>query len=90
MGEPATGDPPGERDPASNGHEHSLGVVSSEFAQVRVSVDRAANGPRLRLEDLKSGRSRFLDALELETLVWVAEESLSRLLDPGLRWREQP
>ena len=63
-------------------------VVSSEFAQVRVSIDHDANGPRLRLDDLKSERSRHLDALELETLVWLPERSLQQLLDPGLRWRE--
>ncbi|MGW5514406.1 hypothetical protein [Nocardia africana] len=66
-----------------------LGVVHSEFAQVRVSLDDTANGPRLRLEDLKSGHVRFLDALELETIVWLTEGHMQRLLDPSAdRWRE--
>lgn len=66
-----------------------MGVVHSEFAQVMVHLDEQANGPRLRLEDLKTGRVRFLDALELETLVWLREERLWGLLDPSAdRWRE--
>ena len=63
-------------------------VVASEFAEVSVSVDLDANGPRLRLEDLRTGRVRFLDALELETLVWLPDERLTALLDPSAdRWR---
>jgi hypothetical protein len=64
-------------------------VVASEFAQVAVSIDRAANSPRLRLEDLKTGQVRFLDALELETIVWISDGHLQQLLDPSAdRWRE--
>jgi hypothetical protein len=65
------------------------GIVENEFAQVAVTVDGDANSPRLRLEDLKSGRVRYLDALELETLVWLPEGHLRALLDPAAdRWRE--
>ena len=64
-------------------------VVDSEFADVSVEVDTKANGPRLRLEDRRTGRVRFLDALELETIIWLPEGDLSRLLDPSAdRWRE--
>lgn len=64
-------------------------VIGSEFAEVRVSVDRHGNGPRLRLEDLRSERVRFVDALELETIVWLPDGHLQRLLDPAAdRWRE--
>ncbi|MEV6768450.1 hypothetical protein AB0N05_07430 [Nocardia sp. NPDC051030] len=64
-------------------------VVSSEFASVRVDIDHEGNGPRLRLTDLKSGRIRYLDALELETIVWLPEGHLQQLLDPSAdRWRE--
>lgn len=64
-------------------------VVHSEFAQVRIDVDHEGNGPRLRLEDLRSGRVRYLDALELETIVWLRDEHLAELLDPSAdRWRE--
>lgn len=63
-------------------------VVHSEFAEVRVTIDRTGRGPRLRIEDLKGGRVRLLDALELETLVWLPEENLVQLLDPSSdRWR---
>ena len=65
------------------------GVVHSEFAQVRVEIDYAGLSPRLRLEDVKTGRVRFLDALELETIVWLRDEHLESLLDPSAdRWRE--
>jgi hypothetical protein len=64
-------------------------VVDSEFADVSVEVDTKANGPRLRLEDRRTGHVRFLDALELETIIWLPEGHLARLLDPSAdRWRE--
>ncbi|MET9486499.1 hypothetical protein [Nocardia sp. NPDC006630] len=65
------------------------GVISSEFAGVRVDIDQEGNGPRLRLTDLKSGRVRYLDALELETILWLPDGRLEQLLDPSAdRWRE--
>ncbi|WP_052344720.1 hypothetical protein [Thermocrispum municipale] len=64
-------------------------VVGSEFAEVAVSVDHEGNGPRLKLEDLRTGRVRYLDALELETVVWLPDGHLRQLLDPSAhRWRE--
>ena len=64
-------------------------VVDSEFADVSVKVDATANGPRLRLEDRRTGRVRFLDALELETIVWLPDGHLAQLLDPSAdRWRD--
>ncbi|WP_444543819.1 hypothetical protein [Nocardia jinanensis] len=64
-------------------------MVASEFAQVAISVDTSAHDARLRLEDLRTGRVRYLDALELETIVWLREEHLRGLLDPSAdRWRE--
>lgn len=64
-------------------------VVGNEFAEVSVRVDEEANSRRLRIEDLKSGRVRYLDALELETIVWLPDGNLRRLLDPSAdRWRE--
>jgi hypothetical protein len=65
-------------------------VIGNEFAQVAVSFDAEGNSPRLRLEDLRTGRVRYLDALELETLIWVPEERLTSLQDPSAtRWRGQ-
>jgi hypothetical protein len=64
-------------------------VVDSEFADVSVEVDTTANAPRLRLEDRRTGRVRFLDALELETIVWLPDGHLTQLLDPSSdRWRD--
>jgi hypothetical protein len=65
------------------------GVVASEFAAVSVRLDQGANGTRLRLEDLHGGKVRHLDALELEAIIWLRDEHLSRLLDPSAdRWRD--
>lgn len=67
----------------------SLGIVDSEFASVSLSIDHEGNGPRLRIEDLRTGRVGYLDALELETLAWLPDGALHPLLDPALhRWRE--
>ncbi|MBN9797498.1 hypothetical protein DMP15_09485 [Pseudonocardia sp. UM4_GMWB1] len=64
-------------------------MVGNEFAEVAVRVDDDANSRRLRIEDLRTGRVRFLDALELETLVWLPAGHLHKLLDPSAdRWRE--
>lgn len=69
-------------------HERDTGaIVGSEFAQVSVTLDNQGNSPRLRIEDLRTGRSRCLDALELETLVWLPEPDLTALMDPSRnRW----
>ena len=67
-----------------------VGVVENEFASVSVSVDHAGNGPRLRLEDLRTGQVGYLDALELETLAWLPDGALHGLLDPSaVRWRSE-
>lgn len=66
-------------------------VIESEFAQVAVTLDDHGNSPRLRLEDLRTGRVRLLDALELETVIWLSDERLTSLLDPSAnRWRDAP
>ena len=71
------------------GDATSAGVVASEFAAVSVRLDDTANGVRLRLEDLRGGKVRYLDALELETIIWLRDEHLSQLLDPSAdRWRD--
>lgn len=63
-------------------------LVESEFASVAVQIDTEANAMRLRLEDLRTGQVRYLDALELETIVWLPDGRLEELLDPSSdRWR---
>jgi hypothetical protein len=65
------------------------GVVASEFAEIAVSFDDQGNGVRLRLQDMRTGQVRFLDALELETIVWLRDEHLSTLMNPSAdRWRD--
>jgi hypothetical protein len=65
-------------------------LVHNEFAQVSVHVDTEGNSPRLRLTDLKTGRTRYLDALELETIVWLPEGHMRQLLDPSAdRWKRE-
>lgn len=67
-----------------------LGELSSEFASVEVSIDQQGNGPRLKVVDLRTGQVGFLDPLELETLAWLPEGGLHKLLDPSLhRWRAE-
>ncbi len=67
-----------------------VGEVVSEFAAVSLSIDDAGNGPRLRIEDLRTGQVGYLDALELETLAWLPEGGMHKLLDPSLhRWRAE-
>lgn len=62
-------------------------VVESEFALIEVSLDRTANGPRVAIRDLKSGSDGYLDPLELESLVYVRHEALTKFMDPGsTRW----
>jgi hypothetical protein len=67
-----------------------IGIVSSEFADVSLSIDHDGNGPRLRIEDQRTGQVGFLDALELETLAWLPEGALHKFLDPSFhRWKEE-
>lgn len=64
--------------------------LTSEFASVEVSLDLEGNGPRLRIEDLRTGHVGFLDPLELETLAWLPEGALHQFLDPSFhRWKAE-
>lgn len=67
-------------------------TVRNEFASVSVRLDTSGNGARLRIEDLDSERVIYLDALQLENLVWLPQEKLEEYMDPSAhRWRdEQP
>jgi hypothetical protein len=61
-------------------------TLRSEFASVSIRHDVDANGDRLELLDLRSGRRAHLDPLVLEALIWSDVSDLSDLLDPGRRW----
>ncbi len=63
-------------------------VIKNEFAAVNVEVDEQANGHRLKVEDLETGKTIFLDPLELENLAWVPHRALEPLMDPSAyRWK---
>jgi hypothetical protein len=59
--------------------------LANEYASVRVQVDNDANGPRLKITDLSTSASVWLDPLELECLAWVRHEDLSYIVRPGYR-----
>lgn len=64
--------------------------IASEFAQVRLELDWSANGPRLMIEDVRTGVANYLDPLELERLAWARHEHLTALFDSqSLANREQ-
>lgn len=65
-------------------------IIRSEFAAVEVGLDNEGNGDRLRIEDLDTGRVVYLDALQLENLVWLPEEEITRIMDPSAnRWKDE-
>ena len=45
-----------------------LATLMNEFAAVRVSLDDAAHGPRLLVEDLENGAQILLSPIELASL----------------------
>lgn len=57
--------------------------LASEFAAVEVARDDRGNGPRLMIRDARSGRSIFLDPLELAALAGTRHEELAPFLDPS-------
>ncbi|OMP67274.1 hypothetical protein [Domibacillus epiphyticus] len=63
-------------------------TLKSEFAHVKVKKDTSANGTRLLIEDVRTGKINFFDPLELECLAWTEHKELNDLLNPSLtRWR---
>ena len=68
---------------ANNDARNTIFRLVSEFAAVEVGRDDRGNGPRLMIRDTQSGRSVFLDPLELAALAWIRHEDLSPFLDPA-------
>lgn len=60
--------------------------LRNEFAAVRISVDHHANGVRLAVTDLRTGRVNYFDPLELEALAWVEHDELTEFVRPSRRW----
>ena len=72
------------------GRDVPVGLVENEFASVSLTIDGEGNPARLRVEDLRTDTIRFLDPLQLEALVHLADERLDWLLDPSAdRWRHE-
>lgn len=62
-------------------------IVENEFARVLVERLDGNSGIRLRVTDMRSGAWITLDALELESLVWIEHRALDPVLDPNrTRW----
>ena len=58
--------------------------LANEFAWVRLEKDDGvANGPRLMLRDMRTGRTMYLDPLELEAISWMGHQELLSLLAPA-------
>ena len=58
--------------------------LANEFAWVRLQKDAGvANGPRLVLRDMRTGRTKYLDPLELEAISWMGHHELLSVLAPA-------
>lgn len=60
-------------------------ILRNEFATVEVARDDSANGERLLIRDLLTGRKVYLDPLELEALTRAPHSQFATWLDPDLR-----
>ncbi len=59
-------------------------VLKNEFATIEVARDDTANGSRLLIRDVQTGREVYLDPLELEALTRAPHSAYARWLDPDL------
>lgn len=72
---------PAEKGAQRTGRTRGFDVtLHSEFGHVRVSEDRSANGPRLRVEALRTGQVIYLDPLELESLAHWRHQDLQMIV----------
>ena len=60
-------------------------ILQSEFAMVEVSRDESANGVRLLIRDMSTGRRIYLDPLELESLTRLDHSFFIPLVAPSTR-----
>ena len=58
-------------------------LLASEFASVRVSIDRRGRGPRLRVSDLQASIDAYFDPLEVASLCWWPLARREELLQVG-------
>jgi hypothetical protein len=57
-------------------------VLRNEFATVEILLDETANGPRLLVRDLETGRQVHLDALEVESLTRMTPDDFAERIRP--------
>ena len=62
--------------------------LRSEFATVELSVDDAANGPRLRVKDMRRNIEVLLDPMQLEALTRMEPADLFPYMDPSTWGRD--
>ncbi len=55
----------------------------NEFGAVEIDVDRRANGPRLPVRHMQTGREVFLDPMELVALTRLRHDDLKPFIDPA-------
>lgn len=67
---------------ATTGGKPDNWVLTNEFGQVALALDRRGNDVRLSIEDLATGRTILLDAFVLASLVSSSPEDIARHLDP--------
>ena len=63
-------------------------IVRNEFASARVTLDESGNGPRLLIEDLRTGARQYFDALQLVSLAEADPQDWQFILDPARLLRE--
>jgi hypothetical protein len=63
-------------------------IIANEFAQVRLTIDRRGNDPRLRIDDLANDVSVAFDAFLLAGLTTASAEDLARHMDPNSKVRD--
>ena len=62
-------------------------LLKNEYASVKVTVDTAGKGTRLKVEDVSSGSVIYLDPIELQALAWATREDLSVFTRPYFKER---
>jgi hypothetical protein len=62
-------------------------LLKNEYASVKVTVDTEAKGTRLKVEDISTGTSIYLDPIELQALAWATKEDLSVFTRPYFKER---
>ncbi|MGG1596547.1 hypothetical protein [Paenibacillus naphthalenovorans] len=54
--------------------------ITNEFASVMVEIDSNGNSHRLKIQDCRTGRVIYLDALQLESLTRQSDEIFREFL----------